>query len=266
MRRTIEIQTTGFDEFLQGIGGDPEGGGTYIGLRVPSFVPADRYLFQGFSFSIGAGVKARVLGHRKLITIGVKQGTGDTARFVEQEVTSPVWRFQNGNVSFHLNRLGAPDAASIPNFGQGPIDSPSFKFQWAHTPALLYATAAGASPFYTSLTAYTAPNGGKPWGSSVYNGVTAGAQYGLDTPWRTHGAWHALGFDIIGPDTISGFISVKQSDPSTRIELTPPQTVYQAGIPPEEAFLLNFATAQYWRVGYAIILETDTADGILVHV
>ena len=271
MKRVIELQTTGADEYLQNVGGDPfHGSGSYVGLRVPSLpsTPDNRYLFLGATFSIGEHERARILGFRQLVTIGLQQGaaasrTGDPGniRPVEFEVTSPVFRFVDGNVSHHLRRACGPGNRGLPPVVGAPLDQRSFKAGFADGPALLYRTAtipAGAP--YTQLTAYTPPNGGQPYGAPLENGLTMGSLYGLSTPWNTHGAWSSLGIDILGPDQVAWFISVKQTDPATRTALVPPTTpavFYSNGLSPEEQFLLNFPTAIYWRVGVSLIVEFD---------
>jgi hypothetical protein len=270
MRRVIEIQTTGVDEYLQGIGGDPWRGTSYVGLRVPTLPTSTldtRYLMNAAAFSIGSGADARIIGWRQLVTIGFQQGTaasgetGNNIRPVEMEVTSPVWRFVDGNVSHHLRSMGPPNGQGNPIFPQGPVDQPSFKLGWSLTPAVLYQTAAGALPIYTNLTDYTPPNGGKPFGSPLYNGLNFGSLYGLSTQWRTPDAWTSLDIPIKGPDTIAWFISVCQTDPATRTALTPPRAGFVAcGIPPEEAFLQNYPNAIYWRVGVSLIVEVDPLD------
>src|ERR1700730_10484500 len=90
-RKHFEVFTTGVDEFLQMQGGDPWGGISSSGLRVPflatpavgagggaffSLNPTSaldlRYLFMLCSFSIGYGARARIRGFRQLLTIGAK--------------------------------------------------------------------------------------------------------------------------------------------------------------------------------------------------
>ena len=271
MKRIIEIQSAGFDEYLQGVGGDPQRGGSYVGLRVPALAstPDNRVLFLGAAFSISDGAKARIIGARQLVTIGEVLNPGtDTARPVEQEVTSAVWRFTDGNVSHHLRQIGPPNGQGQPAVVQGPLDAPSFKYRWAMAPALLYqAASVAAGEPYTNLTAYTPPNGGAPFGRPIENGFEQGALYGLSFNRRTSQAWESLSIDIEGPDTVAWFIPVKQTNTSTRVALTPPEGGFvSGGLPPEEAFLQNFPNAIYWRVGVSLIVELDASSDEAIQV
>jgi hypothetical protein len=264
-KRIIEISSTGPDEFLQLIGGDPFGGSSAAGLRVPTLaLPAvagtanNRYLFNGCAFSIGEGGKARILGYRQLVTIGqadVGSGEGPQPRFVEQEVTSPLWRFSDGNVWMGLRYNGGPNAQGIPLQTPAPYLPPNgTAFRFGMSPSLLYEnlTLPVGDSFYVDLTAYTPPSAGRPWGQPIQSGCD---WLSLQTPWRTHGAWHSLDIEVEGPDTVAVFISVLQTNPDTRQALSTPDPFFPAGLPPEEQFLLNYPSAVYWRVGASLIVE-----------
>ena len=274
-KKRWEIATTGFDEFLSLVGGDPYGSSESVGLRVP-FLPTPplsmgggqlRYLFNLASFSIGDGACVRIRGYRQLVTIGTVQqdGAGAPSRVVEQLVTSPFWHFPDGDISWHIHRIGSPNAQGVPK-GQSPFgDIESYKLYWAEPPCLLYGPGTPAMPFapppgniYTQLTSYTPPNAGKPYGSSIDS--KQGTFYDLRTQWETHGAWDSLDIAVEGPDTIAFFASVRQTNPDPpdeggRTALVPPGTFFAGGLSPEEQFLLNFPGAIYWRVGGALIVE-----------
>jgi hypothetical protein len=272
--RRWEIATSGFDEFLSLVGGDPFGGSQSLGLRVP-FLPTPtlvqgggqlRYLFLLASFSVGEGACVRIRGYRQLSTLGVAQsaGAGTPTRVVEQLITSPVWHPPDGDISWHIHSLGSPNASDIPKFQSTAsrslvpnVDSESYKLYWADSPALLYGPGSGAPPgnIYTNITSYIPPNAGKPYGSALTS--KHGTFYGLRTPWETHGAWDSLDIPVRGPDTVAFFASVRQTNPATRTAVTLPGTVYAGGLPPEEQFLLDFPSAQYWRVGGALIVEEE---------
>jgi hypothetical protein len=264
-KRILEISSSGPDEFLQLIGGDPYGGSTSVGMRVPTLaLPAvagtqqNRYLFNGAAFSIGENGKARILGYRQLVTLGqanVGAGEGSTPRFVEQEVTSPFWRFQDGNVWMGLRQVGGPNAQGVPI--QTPPPYPPLKgtsFRTGMAPSLLYEklTTPVGDTQYVDLTAYVPPNAGRTWGHPVQSGND---WLSLQTQWRTHGAWHSMDLELEGPDTFMVFISVLQSDPSTRRPLAVPGTFFPGGLSAEEQFLLNYPNAIYWRVGCSLIVE-----------
>lgn len=266
--RQFESATTGFDDGLQLIGGDPMRGTSSVGLRVPSLpTPAtqagllDRYLNLLAIFSVGESACVRIRGFRQLVTIGTRiattvEGT-TTFRDVEQLVTSPFWRFPDGNISWHLHLLGPPNAQGLPTAIAPAVDLPSFKLLMAEGPALLYGP--GQPPvgdgIYTDLGAYVAANGGRPPGVPI--DAHLGTFYDLKTQWQTHGAWYSLDIPVRGPETIAFFASVRQTNPNTRTVIVPPNPFFPAGLSSEEQFLLNFPAAQYWRVGGALIVEEE---------
>jgi hypothetical protein len=270
-KRRWEIATTGFDEYLSTVGGDPDGQSTSFGLRVPTLATpvganSQRYIFNGASFSVGDGACARIIGWRQFWSLGYAQPVtegGDLTgayRVVEQEVTSTNFRLPDGNVSFHMRTLGPPNAQQIPQPGAGSVraagaNCSSFIYNWADTPALLFGTGQVPPPgrIYTNLTSYVAPNSGRLWGTGIVS--KQGTIYELRTPYRTHGGWTSLDIPITGPDTVAFLITVRQSDPSTRPALVLPATFYPGGLSPEEQFLQNFPSAIIWRVGVALIVE-----------
>ena len=273
-KKRWEIATTGFDEYLSLIGGDPDGGNASVGLRVPTLAtPAgragltSRYQFNLASFSIGEGVCARIIGYRQLLTLGYAQpygeGTAAGLRVVEQEVESASFRLPDGNVSWHLRTIGGPNAQQQqqqPNPGGARgATCDSFAYQWSDTPACLFGTGQVAPPgrIYTNLTSYVAPNSGKLPGQGIAAGL--GTFYDLRTQWRTHGGWQSLDILVPGPDTIAFIATVRQSNPSTRPALVVPaagqNTFYPGGLSAEEQFLKNYPGAIFWRIGGALIVE-----------
>lgn len=255
-RRIFEVSTTGVDENLQGLGSDPFGGMSSMGLRVPTLPTADvsgRYLAMLCAFSMGERATGRILGYRQFVSIGVKQ-SGDPPFIVEMEVESPNWRFQDGNISWHLQQLGPPNNQGFPPNDRGPVDLRNFKFRFGMTPAFLYQTATVSGQFYVDLTAYTPPNAGKPWGRPLRNGAWP-TVLDLRGNWRDDHAWVALDMPVEGPDTIVMFASVRQTDSDARPVAALPTPFYPEGMAKEDVFLLNFPGAIYWRVGASLIVE-----------
>ena len=258
----FEIATVGVDEALQAISSDPYGGSSWVGLRIPTLPTpsqANRYLFQLATFSLGEGERARILGWRQMLTILAVQGgsEGSAPRYVEQLVTTPFWHFQDGDTSFHLQRLGPPATQGLPSNQPAPNDLRNFKYQRADGPALLYLSATVPTPYYVDLTAYVPPNRGRPWGAALGELRTV---YDQRTQWTTHGAWGSLDIDVQGPDTVGLFASVYQTNPSTRVALTfPGGVVYPGGVPPEEQFLHNWSGLTtppvYGRVAGSLIVQ-----------
>jgi hypothetical protein len=256
MGRILELCTTGYDEFLAGIGGDGYGGSTSMGLRVPFLAtPAKdrRYLFLLSTFSLAERQKATVLGYRQFSSLGVLLSP---TRFVELEIASPNFRLPDGNISWHLQTLGPPNASGYPKQIQTPLDLNSFKRGWCENPALLYRsyTIPAGNRLYPQLTSYTPPNSGKPWGQPLVAGHQT-TFYDQRTEWRTHGSWTSLHLELEGPLTVGFFASVWQSTGAYPVApATPP------GLGPEEQFLAKFGGGEsgapiYWRVGGSLIVE-----------
>lgn len=262
MSRIIELATTGFDEFLAGLGGDPFGGSSSMGLRVPPLATPSkdrRYLFLLSTFSLGEGHKARVIGYRQFSSLGVKL---DDTRFIEQEIVSPNFRLPDGNISWHLQALGGPNAQGFPHYAATPLDLNSFKKGWAETPCLLYKSYAipAGDRQYVDISSYTPPNGGKPWGQPLHSGQNP-TFFDQRTTWRTHGAWASLNLALEGPLTVAFFASVWQSTGSYEVASTPLN--FPGGLSVEEQFIGNFGGGDagprptYWRVAGSLIVELD---------
>lgn len=257
MARIIEIATTGFDEYLQGIGGDPFGGSYSMGLRVPTLAtpdPQHRYLFLLASFTIGEGCPVRIVGYRQFASLGF----ASAERFWEQPITSPNFRLPDGNISWHLQRLG-PARQQIAQTEPSPTDLLSFKKFWADTACLLYQdyTIAAGNRLYMQLESYVPPMQGKPWGSPL----TAGHQgtfYDMRAPWNDSQGWQSLDMTVEGPDTIALFASVYQSAGAYGVASDPLN--FPNGLTDEEQFIGNFGGGEvarpiYWRVGGSLIVE-----------
>jgi hypothetical protein len=283
-KRRIEIVSSGVDEFAQVFGTDPYGGTSWPGLRVPRTAtallsnvtpqtPATklRYLFMLAAFTIPEGARARIVSLRTSWTLGAIQGEPAAPRFVEQLVTNPFFRLQDGNVSFHL-RQSAPTANQWSGNAQGVIgnltpppatlpDMPNLIFRNSRMPAMLFEniTFAGPTSFYSAagLTAYTPPNGGLPWGDTITTG------YGTFQDLRMQYAdndWNDCDIPVEGPACVQLFASVRQTNAGQggRTALTTPNPfVFTMGLSPEEQFLQNFPSAIIWRVAGSLGVEME---------
>lgn len=267
-----EIVTTGIDEALQLIGGDAYGRFESTGLRVPFLATAlagttgvsagfptalvGRYLFVLAQFSIASKMTARLRGWRQLVTIGLRQTGGAKPRVVEHLVTDPFWKFDDGNISWHLMDLGPPGPQSFPFAKQGPNDLQNLAFRFSNGPALLYeaTTQPAGDPFYVDMTAYTPPNKGRPWGQALLPGF--GDILDLRVPWTDSQAWNSLDIPLEGPRTIALFASVRQPRVDTQQALTIATVApFPLGLNSEEQFLKNFSSVGYWRVGGSLIID-----------
>jgi hypothetical protein len=266
VRRVLEFAANGFDENLQGFGQ------YYGGIRIPTLPTASthgRYLFQLASFQLPEGIRAKIIGYRQSLSIGYVQVPGGSPIYpLEFPVVTPAWRFVDGDVTWHLRQLGALSNLGIPSSvlqTAVPQPSNSFAYRYASSggSALLYEAATLPGSLYVDLTAYTPPNGGKPWGVAVENGGDFNTFYSLRTPHQTWGAWNALDIDVEGPNSWAFFASVYQTNPVTRGVISVPGTIISSGILPEEAFIINFSdiasgdksAIQYFRVGGSLVVE-----------
>ena len=239
LRRTFEVSASGIDEALQGFSSDPFGAsiGSGPGLRVPSFVNDNdtRYLFLRASRRLDIRQKTRVIGWRELVTIGINTAQSvsrptapgrpgapppsSQSLPIEIEVTSPVFRFPDGNVSFHLVR----EPLQVP-FTQRPLtDAQNFLYVTSDTPALLYQTAsfsAGTDPitgapgyYMLNMDGYTPPSALRATWEPL---AGLGNLHDLRTPYRDAHGWCSLNVEVDGGCNIRLYASVLQTDPNTR--------------------------------------------------
>ncbi len=255
---TIEVFSEGIDEALQGIGSDPYSGTSAMGLRVPTLATPDmksRYLFNACCIQIPENVRGCITGIRTFSSLGVRQSGGASPVVVEQEIVTPGFNLPDGNVSWHLRRV--PPTVDIT---KGPTDLDSFKRGMSKSPALLYQTATvGADTFYTTLSAYTPPAGGRPPGSPVGH---LGTFHDLRFPWRM--GWHNPGIFVEGPGLYVLFVSVRQSA-GTFAGPTYNAANPAPNVQPEYAFIANFGGQKgatntgvlIWRVAGAMRIEFE---------
>ena len=258
----FEVWSSGPDEMLQGIGGDPYDGVTSTGLRIPTLTTPDqdsRYLFMLCGFSMGENERARIIGWRQLATIGTVQ-TGASARLIELEINDSIWRGPQSNISWHLRYLSPSilDSYALSSIGHGPVQPILLgtAFRMSQSPALLYETLTpGASGFYKDLSAYVPP--GKPPGEPVAH---LGTLHDMRAHWRSDRAWDSLDIPVKGAGFYGLFASVRQS-PVTAFSVPSPYN--ENGVPAPENFALNFpggegsSTALLWRVAGALVVRVE---------
>ena len=272
-----EVPTTGIDEQLQLIGGDPYGHNAGLGLRIPGHVlvnptaQTSRYLFLLSTFQVPRGLTARIRGYRQYLSLGVNVGSGGEApfyRIVEQPITQPYWHPLGGNVSWHLQDMGPPGAAGIPSYAPAtppqakvgaPLGIDSCAFRISTSPALLAETINLVGGYYTNLIGYVPPNGGRPYGVPLIDGGF-GSIFDMRTPWNAAEAWQSLDIQVRGPKMVGLFASVRQADPTATGYALPAigggAVGYGNGLSPEEQFLVNFPTANYWRIAGSLMVDS----------
>lgn len=277
MRQYVEISSQGIDESLQGISSSPFPSAfpTSVGLRVPTTALPQRYLFVLATRVVSK--PCRIRGIRQYLSIGssLPRVVGESQAAtnpVTLSVTTPDFKFLDGNVSWHLVRESNPTKL----WGPPPLtDAPNFRFMESASPALLYQTftaaagttnpITGAPLFYpNALTAYTPPaiwGGWQPLAEDLFTFND------IRFPWNAQQAW--TGTDIYvpvqaGSQRVTLYASVLQTSATALTIPAYPATLPQSAVlPPEWQFILtNFnldpsRPTIYWRVGGALIFEDD---------
>lgn len=257
-----EVSTTGFDPSRQAIGSDPDGSPYNVGIRLPGppttgGVPnGQRFMIMLAQARFGGNRKARLVGMRQLITIGAlinsvpgPPPTG-TNYPVEFQIKTPFWSFTDGNVSWHLRRVPIMNIQT-----NNTNNTDTAQFQYSRTPAIMFQTGFVAGDVAAG---YTAPFGGRIPGTSLTPEL--GNFPDIKGNWTSDTSWYSLDIEIEGPCDIALMASVKQTTPASRPVLVPPLPLFPGGssnITPEDGFLLNFPTAQYFRIAGALAFEEE---------
>ncbi len=255
------------------IGSDPYNTNSYTGLVVPptpsSAIGGARYLFlmARASFSTGEQNSAhsgvRLVGIRQYaelvarVTAGTPPlddvggpPTGSTVTF-RKEIVSPLWHPPDGNISWHVMIIN-----KVSRDTRNPSNADGFIYQDALSPALLYQTGAPDG------TGYTAPNGGRPWGTPI--GASLGNIHELRYPWRTERSEVSLDIPITTPCDVALFASVRQNDPSITAAFAECCVSSQfAALSPEDQFLIAYSsTAQYGSIAGALVFDQNLGEDV----
>jgi hypothetical protein len=275
-RLRLEVSTTGVDEALQGVSSDPgpaSAYSTWTGLRIPAVLNAaetpatqPRYLFCLASLTFQDGIK--LLGLRQGLTIGCDANEGTLPeRPMEAWVTTPTFRFVDGNVSWHCVVERQPKIIQ----GQPNTSTQNWQKLQSDGPAMLYQSftnsnvnpATGAPIVYSlGLTAYQPPALSGTWEELA----GASNMHDIRFPWSSSTAWSSFGpegVDILGAGRLSFYASVLQSNPLTRGLPTLSPTSLSSNAAPEECFIKDFSTViaennlgpVFWRVMGALLVE-----------
>ena len=233
----IEVASAAFDTDLTGIGSTPwSGDQASTGVRVPAAPttgPGNRYLFRLCGVEIPAGYAIMIRRLRQAATIRQTDILNGEPRIIEQDITSPFWRFQDGNISWHLRLQKQQFAPKVFDPAQIAGTSPEMR---ALDTALLYRP---------PLVPYRALGAGQPPGTSVGD---LGTFRDIRFTWQNQSL--SLRSLVKGPGAVVFYASVFQTDPAIR-----PLYPSVAGMRPEDQFLGNFPRAIYGRVAGAIIFE-----------
>jgi hypothetical protein len=251
VRRDRQIVSSAqIDPGLTFVGGSPfQGDISATGILVPSApTPSQnrRYLFRCCGLGLGPNQTAYVRSLRYYLWIGVNQAQNNGIVHFEQLVTTPGWRFPDGNASFHLRRIGAGSNLQA-HYPTSIFDPPGIAFTAnGVTPALLGRPIAGV---------YFPINGGLPYGQDV-----AGLGTIRDVRFDPYQTPHQdLDLQVVGPGNVEVFASVHQTDPTTRTNWAGPKDIRE-GLCPEDRFVVTFDLARFWRVGAEMTVDICTWD------
>lgn len=236
-----EVTSVGLDPNLQLVGGDPWGTSTYTGLVVPAASTSSlggarfRYLFMLARASFPFGCKARLKGLRLYASL---RGQTDAGFVEELPITSPLWRFPDANLTFHVRVVPMRQIDT-----RNPLNADSLMFRDAVAPSLLFQT----------LGPYSPPNGGRPWGKAL--AASLGTIHGLPYPWRDSQVELELDVPIPPGNDVAVYCSAAQHDTSVS---APTLTTQQAAAAtPETAFWSAFTNVQYNRVAAGMTFEDE---------
>lgn len=278
MPHRFEVSASGLDDGLVGLTSDPlsEGFPQGPGLRIPAVLPSDdgnvlsrpRYLFCLSTRVIRA--RTKLTGLRQGLTIGMDFNNGTPpVRPIELNVTTPGFRFVDGNVSWHL--VLEKDSKMVNR--EPSTNGNNWAFRQADGSAMLYETftnavvqpVTGAPVLYMQgLTAYAPPVVYQNWMPIDGNLFTF---YDIRFPWNASRANNDLNYEIDAHTRVSLYASVLQTNPQFRTPGPGGNTSGQVapfGTPPEEAFITAYTFTPnegeitgpiYWRIFGSLIWE-----------
>jgi len=268
-----EVVTAGPNSEFGFIGSDPYNTNAYTGLVVPatpsSAIGGARYLFLLARQSFSTGEQSasregvRLVGIRQYAELiaRIPAGTSPLASqggsragstvTLHKEIESPLWHPPDGDISWHVMIIN-----KVQRDTRNPANTDGFIFQDALSPALLYQTGA------PSGAGYTAPNGGRPWGTPI--GASLGNIHELRYPWRTSHSEYALDIPIPTPCDVALFASVRQNDPSLNPTLADPLLTQQfVALSKEDQFLVAYRQfAQYGTIAGSLVFDQNLGEDV----
>lgn len=244
------VYTSQFDPALSFVGGSPFVGDiASTGIVLPATPTPDqvsRYLCRLCAASVAPNTRCIVRSIRQYLSI-IGRVTGEhgvPAWDFELPVRTPLWRFVDGNVSWHLRRVTEREPEEL-------ATDVILGFPYSRTRRGLTAAILGriAAPGYIPL------NAGIPYGQDL---GSLGNFYDIRFPWEDFDQSDDLGIEVVGPCDLVLYASVYQTDPATR----PPfpgsddlRNKLVEVVAPEDAFLLRLANARYHRIAGAMLLD-----------
>ena len=243
------IASAGRDRSLVLVGGSPFGSpidasGSFLEVPATPSAADNRYLFRACALPIPPGKAARVVGIGEYTEIAAPVPNLQTggAYIVRRQVVEPAWAFPDGNVARGLSTVRTPpNRARIFDPGQLPSTDNNLD---ELAPALIY------QPNPSGPFPYLAPNGGR-WPGSPVPGLSLWK--GRRFSWTLAGP--PLDYSVSGGNDLVYWISVKQTDPQTRVTLDFPQGGDLGALSVEDRMVLQYPLTQYSRVGGFMVVE-----------
>lgn len=265
-----ELVSNGPNHEFDYIGSDPYNTHAYTGLVVPatpsSAINNERYLFLLARASFRSGEQnpehcgVRLVGIRQYAELVARlparespldsesgPPTDATVTF-RKEIESPLWHLPDGNISWHVMIVNV-----VSRDTRNPANADGFTYQDARSPSLLYQTGAPDG------TGYTAPNGGRPWGTPL--AASLGNIHELRYHWRTDVSEYALDIPIPTPCDVLLFASVRQNDPATNPTLdsnSDSGCAIFGALSPEDQFMVAFNdVVQYGTIAGSLVFDEN---------
>ncbi len=244
-----EIVAAGLDPDFALTGSDPYNTSVYTGLIVPPApsvtIGGQRYLHMLARAQFNSGQRGvRLVGIRLYAELVARIPSPAPTRVFHKQIVSPMFHPPDGSISWHVMIIDKTwrDRRS-------PANTDSAIFQDSYSPALLFQTLA--------LGVYTAPNGGRPWGTPIDSSL--GNMHELRYPWRDNEVEEALDIPVPVPSDVALFASVRQNDPATNPSDAGLSANQFAALDDEEKFLTAYsAFAKYGRIAGALAFRGDS--------
>ena len=167
----------------------------------------------------------------------------------ERPIETPFWSFPDGNLCWHVMYYQPhPQKPVVFNPGNAGYDSDLF----GQGPAVLCKTNS-----FPSMGAYDALANGHVPGNPV---GALGMVHDIRFPWQGSPVEDIPLPEIIGPNIIAMFCSVKQTSPTTRLQPAmgngQEQVMVDSGLVPEDKFMFAYPdTSRYHRVAGRMVVE-----------
>ncbi len=255
--QTILLSPGGFDPRWPGVGSGPQSGMSSFGLRVPPFQPESdepgdltRYLMRLIAVRVPSHGYCRVRGLNPYVQIGETLPIEATESLSAcrypalLDVTTALWSFPDGNVSFHLRWLtGNPTMA-------GGDPTPTATWPRGVTS---YSNDPYGSDAAILVKGAPPPDSGGPY-VPLFAGIPPGAAVGsLTNVYEILPQPMDAMFE--GPGTLALYASVRQSNSERRPMIPADTELDVSALCAEDRFVFAFRNAVYTRISAQLLCD-----------